>query len=856
MQVTRNGDDPMHRATHAGRYIFAILITGIYLFTTPAWGQAFVTEDRKVLPNSSEANDNFGFAVAVENGIIVTGANGDDDNGMNVGAVYSFDASTGSQLRKFFASDGASGDFFGYAVDIDNGIIAVGAMSNDDNGDASGSAYLFDASTGAQLFKLLPDDGAATDLFGESIAIANGIVVVGARNNDDNGNNSGSAYLFNASTGTQIHKLLPNDGAEADNFGISVAIDNGTVVVGANFDDDNGSGSGSAYLFSASTGAQLHKLLPTDGEFNTIFGVSVAIDSGIVAVGASFDRQVGSAAGAVYLFHANTGAQLFKLLPNNASERLGGSVSISNGVVVAGGIFGQNADQSGFGSAYLFDASTGAQTSVLIASDGASNDRFGNGVSISNAVVVVGSPEDDDNGSSSGSAYIFGADANNDTDGDGLLDEWENNGIPYTDINGVEQRFMLPDADPNHKDLYVELDAMTGFSLSNGADIQLFFAFDNAPLDNPDGSNGITLHLLRDETTLPHVPVWDTDGCWPMDFDNFRNNSYGTFNERTNVNHTTLLEAKAKAYRYGIVADRADNPATPEIDAIGGCGSMPGDNFVIFIGLSNGGVSSDDGQAAIFMHELGHNLGLNHGGGDGVNGKPNYPSIMNYLLTYKTSWNDGFWSLDYSRADAANLTALNESSLNENESVGSANNLYKDYFMPFGVNVDNNGTTVREIRYLALDDTTTDLGDASGTMFQDGQQDPSVEQDLNYVTDPPEGVSLPSTPSPGQTLEPYDDWAHVNLGLLAGLSSSAAPPVFPTGELTEVAVAWMDTNFPPPPSQCLADLTGDGQLNFFDVSAFLAAFGMMDPAADFTSDGQFNFFDVSAFLVAFAAGCP
>jgi len=55
---------------------------------------------------------------------------------------------------------------------------------------------------------------------------------------------------------------------------------------------------------------------------------------------------------------------------------------------------------------------------------------------------------------------------------------------------------------------------------------------------------------------------------------------------------------------------------------------------------------------------------------------------------------------------------------------------------------------------------------------------------------------------------------------------------------------------------CLADLNGDGVLNFFDVSAFLSAFGSMDLAADFTGDGMLNFFDVSAFLSAFGAGCP
>jgi len=78
----------------------------------------------------------------------------------------------------------------------------------------------------------------------------------------------------------------------------------------------------------------------------------------------------------------------------------------------------------------------------------------------------------------------------------------------------------------------------------------------------------------------------------------------------------------------------------------------------------------------------------------------------------------------------------------------------------------------------------------------------------------------------------------------------------PTGAVIEagidaVALVVFDCN-----AECLADLTGDGILNFFDISAFLGAFGEGDLAVDFTDDGILNFFDVAEFLAAFAEGCP
>ena len=123
------------------------------------------------------------------------------------------------------------------------------------------------ADLGDQLAKLLPDDGAQGDLFGVSVAISGAIAIVGATSDDDNGDASGSAYLFDTTTGRQIAKLLPNDGAAKDNFGRSVAISGATAIVGAPLHDDNGTDSGSAYLFDASS-------CPWDLDDNAVVGVS------------------------------------------------------------------------------------------------------------------------------------------------------------------------------------------------------------------------------------------------------------------------------------------------------------------------------------------------------------------------------------------------------------------------------------------------------------------------------------------------------------------------------------------------------------------------------------------------------
>lgn len=323
--------------------------------------------------------------------------------------LYAFPASAQTLTKdfKFIASDAAEFDQFGSSIAISGNTAIVGTPFDDDAGDGSGSAYLFDTTAGLELFKLTATDAAAGDEFGNSVAISGGIAIVGADEDDDAGDGSGSAYLFDTTTGLQLFKLTANDAAANDAFGHSVAIFGTTAIVGTPFDDDTGSISGSAYIFDTTTGLQLFKLTASDAAESDSFGYSVAISGTTVIVGARGDN---SSTGAAYVFDSTTGLQLFKLTASDGAftDNFGGSVAISGTTAIVGARF---SDDAGFfsnsGSAHIFDTTTGQQLFKLTASDAEIDDYYGSSVAISSAGIIVGANGDDDAGSGSGSAYVF-----------------------------------------------------------------------------------------------------------------------------------------------------------------------------------------------------------------------------------------------------------------------------------------------------------------------------------------------------------------------------------------------------------------------------------------------------------------
>ena len=301
---------------------------------------------------------------------------------------------------KITASDGVSYSNFGGSVAVESGRIVVGAHGDD--GSYQGSAYIFDLD-GTQLNKITASDGAASDQFGRSVAVGSGRIVVGAWRDGDGGSAIGSAYIFDLD-GTQLTKITASDGANSDYFGISVAVGSGRIVVGAFGDDDNGSGSGSAYIFDLD-GTQLAKIKASDGAGNDNFGYSVAVGSGRIVVGAYGDD---SYQGSAYIFDL-TGNQLAKIKASDfaANDSFGFSVAVGSGRIVVGA-GNDDDDGSNSGSAYIFDLD-GTQLTKITASDAAAGDRF-RSVAVGSGRIVVGAVFDDDSGTSSGSAYIFDLD--------------------------------------------------------------------------------------------------------------------------------------------------------------------------------------------------------------------------------------------------------------------------------------------------------------------------------------------------------------------------------------------------------------------------------------------------------------
>ena len=381
----------------------------------PDWTAA--AQQAKIQSSDIQASDNFAVKVAIDGDTMVAGASGEDTGANGAGAVYVFTRSgtSWSQQAKLVASDPNASAFFGCDVAISGNTLVAGAKWNDEDGAQSGAAYVFARSgtTWSQQARIQSSDIQANDFFGEYVAIHGDTIVVGLTGEDAGGSAAGAAYVFTRSgtTWSQQAKVVSSDIAAGDQFGTGVSIDTDTMVVGASYETDT---RGAAYVFtrSGTSWSQQAKLVASDGNGGYYFGNTVSISSDSVIVGSISDYDGGANAGSAFVFtrSGTTWSQQAKIQSSDiaAGDKFGSSVSIEGDTVVVGadreGAGGGNA-----GAAYVFTRSgtSWTQAKKLVASDAQASDLLGFSVDISSNTVVAGARGEDTGGSGAGAAYTF-----------------------------------------------------------------------------------------------------------------------------------------------------------------------------------------------------------------------------------------------------------------------------------------------------------------------------------------------------------------------------------------------------------------------------------------------------------------
>ncbi|MFH0908408.1 MAG: hypothetical protein V1929_06580, partial [bacterium] len=333
------------------------------------------------------ANDLFGASVTVAGDVVVIGAYGDETNR---GSAYVYERNVGGtnvwgEVKKLTASDGATNDHFGASLAVAGDAVVIGAYGDETN---RGSAYVYERNVGGtnvwgEVKKLTASDGATNDLFGASVAVAGDAVVIGARGDETD---RGSAYVYERNVGGtnvwgEVKKLTASDGAVSDKFGWSIAVAGDVVMIGAQGDD---SSKGAAYVYERNVGGtntwgQVKKLTASDGAASDQFGVAVAVAGDVVVVGANGDD---ASKGASYLYERNAGGtnawgQVKKLTASDgvAGDDFGYSVAVAGDVVVVGAF----SDDAIKGSAYVYERNAGGtnawgQVNKLTSSDGEGGD--------------------------------------------------------------------------------------------------------------------------------------------------------------------------------------------------------------------------------------------------------------------------------------------------------------------------------------------------------------------------------------------------------------------------------------------------------------------------------------------------
>jgi len=369
----------------------------------------FTTETAKIRADMPLTSDYLGSSVALTGETLIAGAAGRDGavNGRGAALVFRNLGTPAApdwvEAATLTAHDGASGDWFGYSVAASGVTTIIGTYRAE-------AAYVFREVAGnwVEIAKLALADGAAEDHFGRVVDISGDTAIVGAEGRDATSLGTGAAYLYRETAGVWqlLATLHPQDGLSyGHGFGAAVAIDGDTAVVGAPYDDNGGSASGSAFVFREIGGtwqqvAKLHTFSEVPGLF---FGSRVDV-SGQTLVAAEYYSS-GFNLPKAYVFREFNGAWHPDWI---VDDFVGGwvdyrNIAVDNGTLAAG--------------VYRFDryrvavyrslGDSWLHVADLAQSDPEPYRRFGNQLAVYGTQVAASSQTDSDGILDSGSVYYF-----------------------------------------------------------------------------------------------------------------------------------------------------------------------------------------------------------------------------------------------------------------------------------------------------------------------------------------------------------------------------------------------------------------------------------------------------------------
>jgi hypothetical protein len=395
--------------TNGKQIVLTAMLSAVGLAGAAA-GQT-ITEDHKVTTKEA-GGGHFGWSVAAGDSFAVVGAPFADMGSSIEGAVYAIDLMTGELPFELLPDELKDGFIsgFGRSVAIGGGFAAVGAFDNPISSPSSGAVYVFDVTTGQQVYRLndLDPSGSGIDLgFGNSVAMSDSVLVVGDPHFPGQGLDTAAVYVFDRKSGVLLATATADDDDLQSSFGSTVAVSETRFAVG--FED-----TWQVDVFDLDSGDRMFTVTPPPLTEAIGYGNALGMSDAFLVVGTWGDRSIEGQLGAAYVYDAASGEHLRTITPPLEDEafQFGWSVAVEDSIAVIGAFF---EDEDFFddpkdkkrGTAYVYDLETGELLVKLRPTDSELSDDFGRAVATDGQTVVVGRPGDDETGPDEGAAYIF-----------------------------------------------------------------------------------------------------------------------------------------------------------------------------------------------------------------------------------------------------------------------------------------------------------------------------------------------------------------------------------------------------------------------------------------------------------------